>query len=481
MDFPLFYLDFIGNRLLIAIVAVVHVLVNHPLAVGAYPLVVAMEWWAWRRNDLHLDQLVYRYTFVLFVVTTTVGALTGVGIWLTTALIAPFGIGSLLRIFFWAWFTEWLVFISEVVLVLIYVLTWKKWLAGGRKKLHLAVGTALAICSWLTMAIIVAVLSFMMDSGDWALDQSFFSAFLNPVYLPQLAFRTTFAMIGAGLFAWFVFYFFTKRGTELRGRAVRFVSLWVLAWLPFWAASAIWYWNLVPQAMAANLGVGLLTQAAAQWLDTFLYIVAGVGAVIVLLAMIGAWRPRVIPQIVLLVPFVLGLYLFAHFERVREFVRKPHVVAEYMYSNGVTMNELPVLQRDGMLRYATFVGEHQVTDENKIEAGHDVYMIACSRCHTSNGVNGVVRKFENLYGPGPLDEQTAVAFLRTMHVTRTYMPPFPGNEAEMGALAVFVRQLQATGESVRGAQDIGVTAASAAGSASGGMQEAMMSSRNTHK
>ena len=48
MDFPLFYLDFIGNRMLIAIVAVVHVLINHPLAVGAYPLAVrpsgAPEW-----------------------------------------------------------------------------------------------------------------------------------------------------------------------------------------------------------------------------------------------------------------------------------------------------------------------------------------------------------------------------------------------------------------------------------------------------
>ena len=48
MDFPVFHLDFIGNRMLIAVIAVIHVCINHPLAVGAMPLVTAMEWWGHR-------------------------------------------------------------------------------------------------------------------------------------------------------------------------------------------------------------------------------------------------------------------------------------------------------------------------------------------------------------------------------------------------------------------------------------------------
>ena len=133
MDFPLFYLDGIGNRFLMALMATVHVMINHPFAVGAYPLVALIEWWGRRTKSPEWDRLAYRVTFVLFIVTTTVGALTGVGIWFTASLIAPFGIGSLLRIFFWAWFSEWLVFVAEVVLLMLYFLMWRHWADGWLK------------------------------------------------------------------------------------------------------------------------------------------------------------------------------------------------------------------------------------------------------------------------------------------------------------------------------------------------------------
>lgn len=46
MDFPVFILDAIGTRLFIGIVAGTHVLINHPLAVGIYPLLVLMGYLA---------------------------------------------------------------------------------------------------------------------------------------------------------------------------------------------------------------------------------------------------------------------------------------------------------------------------------------------------------------------------------------------------------------------------------------------------
>ena len=125
MDFPAVYVDHFGGRLIIGLIACLHVLINHPLAVGAYPLLTWMEWWAAKHKRPDVDRVAYRITFVIFVVTTTVGALTGVGIWLSTSLFAPFAIGSLLRVFFWGWFAEWLVFIAEVVLIVWWFLTWK--------------------------------------------------------------------------------------------------------------------------------------------------------------------------------------------------------------------------------------------------------------------------------------------------------------------------------------------------------------------
>ena len=39
MDLPIFHLDFLNNRLLIATIAILHVVINHAMAVGGIPLV----------------------------------------------------------------------------------------------------------------------------------------------------------------------------------------------------------------------------------------------------------------------------------------------------------------------------------------------------------------------------------------------------------------------------------------------------------
>jgi len=453
MDFPQFFIDLAGNRLLFAVIAVLHVFINHALAVGAYPVVTLLEWRARRRGDAELDDLAYRITFVLFVVTTSFGALTGVGIWFSAALISPFGIGSLLRVFFWGWFVEWLVFISEVVLILVYFLTWKRWSNGGKKRLHIGMGVVLSVFSWLTMAIIVGILGFMMGSGSWPEDRSLFTAFFNPIYLPQLAFRTTFAMGVAGLCIWFILFFFTGKSGDLRQKAVRFVSRWMIIWIVPFIAASLWYWHVVPDAMAANLGVAMLTQRFMDWHQTLAIIMFCAIGIIMLFAVIGSIKPRLIPSVLLIIPFIIGLWLLGHFERVREFVRKPYIIADYMYSNGVRVSELPVFQRDGVLKYATYVNNHSVTASNKVEAGKDVFVITCSRCHTTRGINSMQSKFGNLYGEQSWDENVMLAFVQTMHVSRTYMPPFPGNDSEAEALVAYLKTLQTDHEYITAAQN----------------------------
>lgn len=442
MDFPIFYLDMLGNRMLVAITAIVHVLINHPLAVGAYPLILLLEWVGYRRGEKAWDELAYKIVFIAFIITTTIGALSGVGIWLSTSLVAPFAIGSLLRVFFWAWFTEWGVFISEVVLIMAYYLTWKRFATPRLKRMHLGIGLLLSAFSWITMALIVAILGFMMNPGDWNGDRKFLSAFLNPIYVPQLAFRTAYAMATGGLFVWFCLFFITKRADDLRARAVKLVAGWTLAWLPLCLAAGVWYWHRVPEAMAANTNVALLTQAFSQWQTDFIGIMLGTVGVIAAFCIFALFTPFQFPRMALLIPFVLSTWLLGHFERVREFIRKPYVIGGYMYANGVRVDELPVFQRDGILPYATFTHIKQVTPNNQIEAGREVFLLTCSRCHTTDGMNGVVKKFQKLYGNEPWDVEALTGFMQGMHLTRTYMPPFPGNEDEAQALSAYLKSLQ---------------------------------------
>jgi len=445
MDFPIFDMPWIGNRMLVALIAVTHVLINHPLAVGAYPLIALLEWRGLRHPGGGWDAFAHRIAFVCFVVTTSVGALTGVGIWLATSLVAPFAIGSLLRVFFWAWLTEWLVFVTEVVLIMTYYLTWTRWISPGMKRVHIASGVILAFFSWLTMALIVAILGFMMSPGIWTERQDFLSAVFNPLYLPQLAFRTTYSMVSGGLFVLACAFALLRAADPLRARAVRVVSTWVLLWLPLCVAAASWYWQSVPASMQDNLGVGVLTQALASWQATFGRIVAAAVIVIGGVAALGVLVPRRLPAVALVVPFVLAIWMLGHFERAREFVRKPYVIADYMYANGVRVRELPILQRDGLLRHASFVSAREVTPENQDVAGREIFRLACSRCHTTAGLNNVATKLTGVFGDEPWDPVRLAAFIKGMHLTRTYMPPFPGNDAEAAALAAYLKTLDPRG------------------------------------
>lgn len=466
MDFPIFHLDFAGNRLLIAGIAVLHVVINHSLAVGALPLVTMMEAYGLRHGRPDWDRLAYRTLAVCFIVTTSAGALTGVGIWFATSLVNPAAIGSLIRVFFGAWFVEWIVFCLEVIAMMAYFLTWKP--MRQRKRTHIALGAGLSLFSGLTMAVIVAILSFMMEPGSWLSRRSFLSGVFNPLYLPQLAFRSPVALLAAGLFVLGLAFFLTRSERPLRAEAVRLLSIWVLAWTPFALAGGWWYRARIPGWMLANVPVAMATQAYQGWYRDIALALAAMGAVVLAVAAWGVLAPRRLPRAALLVPFCLVVVMLGWFERVREFIRKPFVVGTYMYANGIRADLLPLLHEDGVLAHATYVSSRTITPANREEAGRELFLICCTRCHTTSGVNSVITRLTGLYGSGPWNRDAITGYLRTMHTVRPYMPPFPGTEEEAGAVADYLVALRRMPAELDGAQTAGVRVPPDGGAAPGG-------------
>jgi len=463
MDFPLFHADLIGNRAIIAVVATLHVLINHGLAVGMVPLVATIEWHGQRTGDKRWDDLAYKIMLVSFIITTTIGALTGVGIWLCASLINPYAIGSLIRVFFWAWFTEWLVFISEVSLIVVYFLTWRKWMTPALKRRHIRFGFAVGGFSWVTMAIIVAILAFMMDPGSWLTERTLFSGVTNPIYLPQLAFRTPLALSMAGIVAAFLTACFTRRDRAFQQEALRAVNLWPLFWVPLTLAGGWWYASVIPEAMQANVGTALLTMEFEQWQTQLLEGVVATALILYLISQLGVLRPRWVPRIAYFAALLAVIGLTGQFERVREFIRKPFVIGQYMYANGIRVGDYPLLKRDGLLRHSTYVyplTENELSGVlpdrlDRLADGKTVFMVACSRCHTSNGVNSVVARFEAMF-EGTWEPKLLADYITNMHDVRPYMPPFPGNDAELLALSDYLIQLRTTRQPVEGAQEVGV-------------------------
>lgn len=463
MDFPIFHLDFIGDRMLIAIIAILHVLVNHGLAVGLIPIVVCMELFGLKYNNPEWDKLAYKIMTIAFIITTTIGAMTGVGIWFSSSLINPYSIGSLIRVFYGAWFVEWLVFVTEVVLIMFYYLTWKKKfkttiLAKVGKVYHVLIGFGLAVFSWITMAIIVAILGFMMDPGNWNNEKEFWNGFANPIYMPQLIFRTFLALTIGGTICLALTMFFTQKETEIRTKAVRFLSLWIFAFVPLTLLGGMWYYNVIPAGMLNNLSVAVGTQQFQNYYDQLQqFLFYGLAGVLIITAFAYFYPKYTPPKLAFFIPVLLMFGLLGYFERVREFIRKPYVIGGYMYSNTFREEDYPLYKRDGVLKHSSFVSTKEITPETQIEAGCNVFMIACSRCHTSNGVNSLVDKWNNMYGNTgePWSAAAMKSYISNMHKSRYYMPPFPGNEAEMDALIAYMKDLQFNPTPVDGAQSIG--------------------------
>ena len=462
----MFHLDWLNNRMLIAIIAILHVIINHGLAVGFMPFVTWLEQRGVSRSgqdqitDLEWDNMVYKIMKVAFIITTTIGAMTGVGIWFSVALVSPASIGSLIRVFYWAWFIEWLVFVTEVVLIMIYFLTWKNSNSSLKAKIrHINFGWYLSIFSWITMAIIVSILGFMMDPGNWETNKSLLNGFTNPIYLPQLLFRTPTAMLVAGIFGMLLITLFTKAGSNLRLNAVKYASKWLLLWAPISLIGAYIYYNAMPEAMTANMSTAVGTIAFSQYYDLLKYFVAGGVGFTLIVGIIGVYKTKVLKSYMVIIPVLTAIAYLGFFERVREFIRKPYVIGQYMYSNLLLEDDYVVYKQDGILKHATYTSVNEVTEDNKIEAGKNVFTIACSRCHTAQGVNSILDVFDRMYGSTgkPLDVASMAAYMPNMHTARNFMPEFPGNEKEAEALATYIKYLQQTGDVLEGAQEEGIS------------------------
>ncbi|MFZ2452567.1 MAG: cytochrome c [Methylovulum miyakonense] len=457
MDFPIFHIDFIGNRMLIAVDAILHVLINHAFAVGALPLIALLEYFGIRSQDPRWDNLAQRLLKIIFILTTTVGAMTGVGIWFSASLVNPVAIGSLIRVFFWGWFVEWIVFVCEVSLIMAYFLSWQKSARSLEAKLkHLRLGIFLAVFSWITMAIIVAILGFMMDSGNWMTERSLLSGLLNPMYFPQLAFRTALAMVMGGMTMIFLAYLYTRNDLDFRTMATRTLSRWSGIWMLALVVASIWYSLVIPQHMLANIPVAVTTQEYVGW-NGRLKVLLIVG-----LSFVGwvVWasvkRPGRVHGANYLVSVLLLFAMLGQFERVREFIRKPFIIGNYLYANGIRVEDYPLLQRDGILQHATYASVREVTPENQLPAGREVFEQTCTRCHTVNGINSIRWQLKKMYGDKPWQAEVIAAYVENMHGARYFMPPFPGNKAELNALAVYLASLQKRAAPFNGAQINGI-------------------------
>ncbi|MFA6282545.1 MAG: c-type cytochrome [Desulfurivibrionaceae bacterium] len=432
MEFPIFQVPYLGNGMTIALDAVLHVIISHGLAIGAVSMVVVSEYLGQRRASHEWECFAKDFLRVIVFLTTSVGAITGVGIWLITSALAPRGIGSLLRVFFWPWFMEWGVFTAEVVIVLIYYYTWQSW-TGERKKHHLRLGlgyVAAALCSAL---LITGILGFMLTPDGWPWNKSLWSAFFNASYLPQLVLRLGIAYSLGTLFS-VGYLVFTRREGNFRKEGLAVFAKIALISLTVTLFSAAWYFKAVPSAFKTHSLYAVMTSRFSQQPGLFWEITIG-GAVFLLLFWLVALRRSVISVRILVVPAIVVAILFvAQFERVREFIRGPYLMPGYMYANQVLLAEAPLFAKKGMLPSSYW---YKATAKQGDPVGQGAYLFAqnCSACHTIGGINDIVVRVQGRTADG-----LYVILGHTQEMV-PFMPPFSGTNQERRIMADFLFRL----------------------------------------
>ncbi len=267
---------------------------------------------------------------------------------------------------------------------------------------------------------------------------SFSIAALKLSWIPSLMFRTFAAISFASAIAMYWTWIFTTKEPDLREKAERFFARILLVSAPIAAVFGYWYYLQIPeQAKALFLVAGLTTKYVGHK-EMLLIALLGAVFIIFIAALTFYMKPRAVPFIMASLMMFAYVFLTAEFERIREFVRKPYVIYGYMYANGIREVDYPLLQKEGVLKFASFIPPQYrtITEENKVEVGKYIFKLECRFCHTEKGINAITKKVQGL------DENAIYHRIGALNSPATpYMPPFAGTDEERKALAAYLSSL----------------------------------------
>ena len=444
MDYPIWDLS-MGGGVLIALVAVTHVWVSH-FAVGGGLAIAIVETLGVRRKDPALRSLARRSSQMLILVSTVFGAISGVGIWVTIGLVQPAATSSLIHNFVWGWAAEWGFFILEVATALLYYATWDK----VRPRTHLLIIWLYFFAAYMSLVIIQGIISFMLTPGDWVQTRSFWDAIFNPTYFPGLVMRTGICLLLAG--AYLMFAALREPDGAARAGLVRMMAGFQIAGgLVAYGGYRWWEYALPESVRAVFLGTSPLVPALAATRGWVLWSLTAFMGIAVF-----AWLlPRAQRWPVAAVALLAAFSFFGAEERVREGARKPFVIRDFMFSNGILVSEIKDLNERGILSKATWAARE--SDGTPVSMGRAVYRAQCQACHTLDGYLSL-RKLvaapdadtlglilEVMHGEG--EEYASGKYADRGHVaTQKFdypaMPPLVGTALEVEALKAYLLSLQ---------------------------------------
>jgi|YelNatPaOPRAMG01_1025707.scaffolds.fasta_scaffold00010_148 cytochrome bd-type quinol oxidase subunit 1 len=412
MDLPPIHVPFLGASGFMAIVMLLHMIFFANFVVGGPVLAVVTEYLGLRRRDDRYDLFARHLANMLFVA-MILGPVLGVGIVALNTGLFPRFFSTGARVFFWPLAIEIVAFLLEAVFIVAYKYTWEG--LRHRRRLHMTLGLLGALGSWLSMALINGLASFLLTPGKWVVTRRAIDAFFNPSFLPSLLHR---AVASLSLAAFFMvgYALYMRRREPQPGYsawALRYAGLWAVVTTSLQFVPGVWYLQKLPAEVWAKFLAGPLTP---YWFGGILLAAAAV--LIVYFASQDAQAVlarRVLRGMVwLAIPMIFATTWLMGFSRER--ARKPYLIYGVMYGNQqwvkAPTESKPAVSADARSLFQTH----------------------CAACHPAIG--GDPFEKSRAYST----DEALAAFLRDPESAgKPSMPPFGGNDEELQALISFLR------------------------------------------
>lgn len=420
MDYPLWLPKFFSGGLVIACISIVHVFVAQ-FAVGMGLYMVVAEHIAIKNKDSKFLSYIKSNSALILLIAAVFGATTGVGIWFSIALVSPAATSVLIHNFVWIWASEWIFFVLEIVSILLYYYTWGKISA----KLHITIGWFYFVGGIFSLILINGIITFQLTPGNWISTHDIWDGYFNPTFLPSTIGRIGISILLAAVYATLVISF--VKDIPLKKYAGRYTGFFLIIGTALIAIGMIcWVYSLPEDLRQQFMGGDIALTNFYKYfiiLTTILFLFSLAFTLLF---------PKYMNIVISLLVMAIGLSSVGYYEFLRERVRKPYIIRDYMYSNGILLSEVDKLNKNGVLAKVKWANIEEYKDVERV--GEAVFRAECNICHGLTIFNPIIPKIQGLSAEDLYYVIDSIQY-------NPLMPPFIGTEEEKSALSVFLAKI----------------------------------------
>jgi cytochrome bd ubiquinol oxidase subunit I len=214
--------------------------------------------------------------------------------------------------------------------------------------------------------------------------------------------------------------------------------------MPFFFA---WYLWMVPSGPKELLTLGFSAVGTGTFslVTRMSVIITAISATLIgIVYFLAYYNPRDFRLGHALAVFFIGLLAMGASESAREMLRKPFVISDYIYSNGLRKSQVSDRNAEGFFAHSLWVPKPLNVNSSPTgpkEIGSRMFLGQCLPCHTLNGYRGMKGLLQNR------DEKAVGNLLEILHAYkddspyRKFMPPLTGTSEEIAALKTYLSDL----------------------------------------